>query len=250
MIFCNLKGGLGNILFQVAATFETARKNNVDCSFPNLSRHLSSLEREKKHNTKLINVDHYRYFFRNLRTDVPPFNTPVVMFPFHYEEKSISSPCIIDGFFQSEKYFLNSRDQILDLFPHKEQNNKVSIHVRRGDYLALSRFHNVLNADYYLKAIEHFPDREFIVFSDDLEWCRTVFVGERFSFFRGKNDLEEMLMMSSCHSNIIANSSFSWWATWINTNKNKKVIAPKQWVGPGLSHLDTRDIQCDSWIQL
>ena len=250
MIFCNLKGGLGNILFQVAATFEFANKNNVDCSFPNLYRHLSFLEKEKNCNPRLTNVDHYRHFFRVLRTDNPPPNTPTVMFPYHYEEKCISPPCIIDGFFQSEKYFLNSRNRILDLFPHREQNNKVSIHVRRGDYLTKTKFHNVLDIDYYLKAIEYFPGREFVIFSDDLEWCRSAFVGDRFSFFRGKHDLEDLFMMSSCHSNIISNSSFSWWAAWSNNHEDKKVIAPKKWVGPSLSHLDTKDVQCSNWLQL
>jgi len=56
--------------------------------------------------------------------------------------------------------------------------------------------------------------------------------------------------MSSCHSNIIANSSFSWWAAWLNTNQNKKVVCPSQWVGESLSHLNTSDIHCADWIKI
>lgn len=250
MIFCNLKGGLGNMLFQIAATFEFARKNNVDCSFPNLNSHLFYLEKEPNCNRKLINTDHYRQFFKNLKTEPYPNNTPKIKFPFHYKDLDIPNTCIIDGFFQSEKYFVNSRKKILDLFPNRERVNKVSIHIRRGDYARKHKFHNLLTFDYYQNAMKYFSNEKFIIFSDDLEWCKKNFVGERFSFYKGENDLEDLFVMSSCDHNIIANSSFSWWAAWINMNKNKKVIAPKQWVGPRLSHLDTSDLQCDSWIQL
>lgn len=250
MIFCNLKGGLGNMLFQIAATFEFARKNNVDCSFPNLNSHLLLLEKETNCNHKLTNTDHYRQFFKNLKTEQYSNDIPIIKFPFHYENIKVPNTCILDGFFQSEKYFANSKKKILDLFPNRERINKVSIHVRRGDYTRKSKFHNLLTFDYYQSAMNHFPNEKFIIFSDDLEWCKNKFVGERFSFYKGENDLEDLFVMSSCDHNIIANSSFSWWAAWINKNKNKKVIIPKQWFGVNYSLLDTSDIRCDSWIQL
>lgn len=250
MIYCNLKGGFGNIMFQISATFEFARKNKVGCSFPNLHQHIDYLQNETFCNKKLTNTEHYKKIFSNLKTSAPPSGIKVINFAFHYVELDVPKNCIIDGFFQSEKYFLNSREKILNLFSHKEESDYVSIHVRRGDYLKKQNFHNCLPQQYYAKAISHFPEQKFLIFSDDVDWCKKIFIGNQFAFFEGKNDIDDLLMMSSCKSNIISNSSFSWWAAWLNLNKEKKIIAPQQWVGKSLSHLDTRDIQCESWIKI
>lgn len=247
MIYCRLKGGLGNVLFQIAAAIEFSTALGVECSFPNLGPHLSYLKKEKIHNPNLKDVGHYISLFQNLNTTVPTERIPIIKFPFHYEEKALPKECTIDGYFQSEKYFPNSRDKIIDLVGlGDEKINKVAAHVRRGDYLKNSKYHAVLSLEYYHKAFEVFPDKEILIFSDDIEWCREEFSGERFSFVDKGNDLQQMIMMSKCEHNIIANSSFSWWGAWLNKSANKKVIAPKKWFGP-LADLDTKDIYCDTW---
>jgi hypothetical protein len=78
----------------------------------------------------------------------------------------------------------------------------------------------------------------FIVCSDDMAWCKDNFKGANFVFIEGEMDIIDLLIMSKCKNQIIANSSFSWWSAWLNTNKSKKVIAPAQWFGPGIN---------DSW---
>ena len=250
MIYCNLKGGLGNILFQVAATFEFSKKLNVECSFPNLHEHLVFLQKENYCNSNLKDITHYKELFGSLKTIYPPSHIQKVAFPFHYVEKQIPRECIIDGFFQSEKYFKNSRQEMLSLFKKNKTIDKVSVHVRRGDYLEKQRHHNILSKEYYLKAFKVFPNQKILMFSDDIEWCKKTFIGQEIEFFKGKTDIEDLKMMSSCHSNIIANSSFSWWAAWLNTNQNKKVVCPSQWVGESLSHLNTSDIHCADWIKI
>ena len=250
MIFCILKGGLGNMLFQIAATIEFANKLNVDYSFPNLTEHLEYAKKEQYYNPKLNSVEHYQELFKNFNSVKPSLPIEKINFPFHYIEKEIPKNCIIEGFFQTEKYFKHSREELLSIFPKKNTINKVSVHVRRGDYLKNQNCHNVLSKEYYLNAFKIFPEHKFLVFSDDIEWCRQNFLGNKFEFKTGKNDLEELCDMYACEHNIIANSSFSWWGAWLNTNKYKKIICPSQWVGPGLSHLNTEDIYCENWIKI
>jgi hypothetical protein len=92
-------------------------------------------------------------------------------------------------------------------------------------------------------------DKKFLIFSDDIQWCKQNFPEmKNFVYIEGQKDYEDFLLMSLCNHNIICNSSFSWWAAWINQNSNKIVIAPKKWFGPAYSHFDTKDLYCDGWI--
>lgn len=243
MIYCNLKGGLGNMLFQIAATMEFSRKLGVDCSFPNIKTHKRLFDNKKV-------IHNYKMIFQSLKDTQPKIGTKKISFPFHYVDWNVPDEHIIEGFFQSEKYFKQSREQILSLFTKKAKINKVAVHIRRGDYLKKQAHHNVLSIEYYLEAFKLFPNNNFLMFSDDVEWCKSTFTGIEFEFYEGENDLEEMLTMSCCEHNIIANSSFSWWGAWLNTNEHKKVVCPSQWVGPALSYLNTSDIYCDDWIKI
>ncbi|RZK39288.1 MAG: alpha-1,2-fucosyltransferase, partial [Pedobacter sp.] len=159
----------------------------------------------------------------------------------------------LEGYFQSENYFKKIRQQLLlDFqFSHLSVNNQkfiahiqsqvnsVSIHVRRGDYLKpyVEAFHGLLNLEYYRTAIKEIEKRinnpHYYIFSDDPEWCRN-----NFSFLSASHtivsnqtskDWEDMCLMSNCKHNIIANSSYSWWAAWLNKNQDKLVIAPQKW---------------------
>lgn len=159
---------------------------------------------------------------------------------------------VFDGYFQCPKYFENYRTEILKDFSFSNNanenfnavknqiinTNSISLHIRRGDYLnhQNAAIHGVLGLDYYLASIshfkKHFQDYVFFVFSDDISWCKDVFKGSEFKFIEtqfGFSDIDEMHLMSLCHHNIIANSSFSWWGAWLNQNPNKTVIAPKYW---------------------
>ena len=117
-----------------------------------------------------------------------------------------------------------------------------AIHFRRGDFVTnpvVNRSHGVLDMDYYLKAMERLESRlgsiHYFVFSDDLEWVREHFPKKEQATFvagdRPEYSHEHMFLMSECRHQIIANSSFSFWAGWLNPNPDKTVISPHYWVG-------------------
>jgi hypothetical protein len=177
---------------------------------------------------------------------------------------------ILNGYFQKEKYFKQYETQIRSAFVFKpelsepnialekeiKQSDSVSIHVRRGDYVnnaKTSAYHGVCSLDYYKQAIammqSRIPNPRFFVFSDDMDWCRenlglsgdTMFVSHN----KGSESYLDMYFMSLCKNNIIANSSFSWWSAWLNTNTNKYVIAPEKWFSAG--SVDTNGLYPNEW---
>jgi len=124
-------------------------------------------------------------------------------------------------------------------------SNYTSLHVRRTDYVQKAGFHPPCSMEYYEKALS-IIEGNVLVFSDDLDWCKETFLGDRFTFISGNRDYQDLFLMSMCKNNIIANSSFSWWGAWLNTNLNKKVIAPKKWFGPHLKE-SSDDIYPNTW---
>lgn len=118
--------------------------------------------------------------------------------------------------------------------------NSVSIHVRRGDYLKVSNYAGLCGPDYYTEAIRYIRSKvespEFYVFSDDMEWCRSnlpeLLSGSPTTFVdwnHGADSPADMMLISKCHHNIIANSSFSWWGAVLNGHEDKIVCAPAEW---------------------
>lgn len=158
------------------------------------------------------------------------------------------------GFWQTEKYFENAKDEVRAAFRFKPSedgaiieakkdivnSNAVALHVRRGDYLLpkYSKVYGATDTLYYDNAIaymaEHVKVPKFFVFSDDISWCREniktsypiVFMDDSTAGYKASGHLE---LMSLCKHNIIANSSFSWWGAWLNMNSEKIVVAPKGW---------------------
>lgn len=114
----------------------------------------------------------------------------------------------------------------------------VSIHVRRGDYVADDAFVNLFDTDYYERAIEMFPDAKFRVFSDDTDWCKRKWKDrDRFQVSEGRSEIDDFNLMAGCRHNIIANSSFSWWAAYVNPNPEKIVVYPKAWHSDGVKRV-------------
>jgi len=260
MISCFLQGGLGNQLFQIATTVSFALDNDIEPVF-NLSTHYLPLQGNRAikykdnlyHNLKLIDVSEYNKF--NIYTE-PKFSYNII------PDQLKQGNYILKGFFQSEKYFLHNRNKIIDLFNPKEilnnqlikytpllDGNTCSIHIRRGDYIKFPNEHPILKIDYYEKAMKGIGmDVKFLIFSDDILWCKNNLKGDNL-FFIDDHDYVSLCLMSLCENNIIANSSFSWWGAWLNENKNKKVIAPKSWFGKN-KNLNIKDIIPDTWIKI
>ena len=146
----------------------------------------------------------------------------------------------------SEEYKNSIKQKYKDLL----EGETCSIHVRRGDYLKLPNHHPVQSLNYLMKGVREMPeDTKFLIFSDDINWCKQNFpnIPDKFIFIEGNSDYEDLLLMSLCKNNIIANSSFSWWAAWLNENVDKKVIAPSKWFGTANSINNTKDLIPETW---
>ena len=185
-----------------------------------------------------------------------------------YREKDINydsrvmelDPALLEGCFQSEKYFADCREQVREAFRFRgiedgrfampesvkailEQiraAQSVSVHIRRGDYLDPSHggiYSGICTEEYYRKAFElieeKYPDAVYFIFSNDAEWTKQNFSGKNRVIVEGTTEdtgYLDMYLMSHCKHNIIANSSFSWWGAWLNDNPQKTVIAPSRWL--------------------
>ena len=256
MITCRLKGGLGNLMFQIAALETMSRYSGFESYYYNADQYLNRLNQEVKHNPNLKHANTYKTIFKNFKWPTKGSFKKTIKIPFHYTNIKIEDNVCYDGFFQSEKFI--DRDYIQHLFypanfiiealrEYNLEGNTCSIHVRRGDYLKFPNIHPVQDMNYYNNAMNIIKADKYFIFSDDMKWCKENFKGDQFEFVENI-DYVEMFLQASCKHNIIANSSFSWWGAYLNSNNNKKVIAPKKWFGT--NKYDSRDIIPESWIKL
>lgn len=166
---------------------------------------------------------------------------------------------VLDGYFQSYSHLAGYEKEIIEEFKFKSNilekctkiiskyTNPVSIHVRRGDYVNHPGYW-VVTPEYIQEALSKFDDNEytFLIFSDDIEWCKSIFP-EGVVFIEENNQFEDLCLMSLCHHNIIANSSYSWWGAFLNQNPNKKVIAPSNWFS---NKKDISYLYSNNWITI
>lgn len=138
---------------------------------------------------------------------------------------------IPDIYIQDEKYFAPYQEEIRALYGEGiTPIDMVSIHVRRGDYVNNSFYVDLSQTDYYDQAMSSFQKEKFLVFSDDIEWCKQQELFKECEFSEGKTEIEDLNLMAGCKAHIIANSSFSWWAAFISGNKT---VAPRNWFTDG-----------------
>jgi len=232
-------GRTGNCLFQAAATIATALKNNDDYIFPDNWK-------DREH----FNIPDDKFTKETIqysKTYVEPF--------FHYATIPYQPNLNLSGYYQSELYFKEYEKEIKTLFEYKqcfpENTGVTSMHIRRGDYTKLgnSYYTDLANTSYYEEAMNIIKSDCYFVFSDDINWCKERFKGTQFIFIEGNKPHIDMALMSSCENNIIANSSYSWWAAYLNKNTNKKIIAPKNWFGPKLQH-NTKNLTPITWNKI
>jgi len=255
-----LNGRLGNNMFQIAAGASLAKKHNVPVCFyagdhvtPDKTSLLDFLEQFRS--TILRNV--------TIEPGIPECAEVVKEQQFAYTPIPFVDNSRIEGFFQSEKYFdtdevkrifeidSESRDYILSKYGDLLKEDITAIHVRRGDYFAELDNHPITSLSYFRKAIRHIGKKSrFLIFSNDIAWCKEKFKGSNFFFAENENATIDLYLQSMCTNNIISNSSYSWWAAWLNNNPNKIVICPNPWFGVAKRHYNTSDLIPDGWIQL
>lgn len=198
---------------------------------------------------------------------------------FHFDPSVFSlagNEILLDGYFQSPRYFEGVESLLRKRFQPKAPLTEaatnwaaridaspcsVSLHVRRGDYLtpAASAVHAALDRGYYDRAVslmQHLAgsEAEFFLFSDEPDFIAEAFAAlPRSHVVRSDPSApwEDMFLMARCRNNIIANSSYSWWGAWLNTNEGKRVIAPARWFTPDkLATCNVLDLYPDDWILL
>ncbi len=285
MIVSKIQGGLGNQMFQFATAFTIDPTVYLDLEFinkktestqsftqrnfalelfPNLRyRELSNFKRK----IFLSNAAIYKYLRKLSQiTTVTQKDNQIVQIP-------AANNIYLDGYFQSEQYFVSKRNEILQQFqfPKLDQQNQslkekilatpnsVAIHVRRGDYLkpTVAQYHGILPLSYYEQAISYLQHRlvglDLVIFSDDPQFCRLHFEKYNNVYIVSGNEgasWKDMSLMSACQHHIIANSSFSWWGAWLSQYSNGIKIAPKNWFNNEVVDYNIDDIIPSSWIKI
>jgi len=267
MITCEGAGRLGNQMFRIATTLGLAYKNGTLAVFPYLklppsdSATLEFYAKTIFHSLKKGgNVNFFTYEHKE------PFRTSTI-----YHEIPFVDGMMLRGHFQSYKYFDFCRDLVIESFKLPNhitekvdkkykyilESSTTSIHVRRGDYLSLVGHYEILDAEYYKKALALLgDDQEIVVFSDDIEWCKSAFnfiPKEKIHFIEGEEDICDLYLMSKIKNNIISNSTFSWWSAYLNDHADKKIIAPWKWFGPkrvACNYKETADLIPENWIRI
>lgn len=298
MVIIQLSGGLGNQMFQYALGRHLAIKNNSELKLDvtgfssdplreyslDAFNTIQTLATEEEinglkfgfHNPLLIftanciNRLSRRFFHKSLIKG--PSLCEETVYSFMESTLDARGDMYLQGYWQSEKYFLPIRSILADEFtiPTRpdEKNaafleeirncDSVSLHVRRGDYIAnpkTSSVHQCCSIDYYTEAVKLIRSRvsapRFFIFSDDPDWAEANLTFGNTRIIRGNEgakSIEDLRLMSACRHNIIANSSFSWWGAWLNQNPAKTIIAPRKWFK--IQQFDSNDRLPQSWLTI
>lgn len=258
-------GRLCNSLFQISAAIGYARKygfewavdpgsgqgapySGIHNCFPNLPKGDLSGIRYHEH-------PHGHCPQHNMNYDLCHFD--------YHELPNLGPNVVLSGFFQSWKYFKDVQDEVRKVFelPHiPEYEGYTSIHYRLGDYLQHSGSFPPITNEYVRLAMRDLPsDTKYLVFSDDIPRVKDMaandFPGVVFEYSEGRGEKEDLSLMASCRNNIIANSTFSWWAGFLNKNPGKIIISPSgrrgNWFGISSGILkDVVDLHPPEWSQI
>lgn len=256
MISCRLYGRMANTMYQMAAVIGVAVKYNMEYCFPAETANPSIWKRYFPH-LPTCNHSHTTASFwkepSHAYTEIPGF---------------LSNNLVIDGFFQSYRYFDFCIDVVRDEFGFNYDpiNGVCALHVRRSDYLLYPLKHPVCSAEYYIKAmIKVFRIKrikKFKVYSDDIKWCKEVlgegfisldeFAFASFEFSEETDEVKDFEEMMRNEAIITANSSYSVMAATLNPNPNKLVICPHEdnYFGIENKHLDVSTLYPPEFIRI
>ncbi len=279
MIIVKFSGALGNQLFQYAlycklltlgkevkadlSLFNKGIENRIfylremgiqiqEASKEQIKRYATGEKRDQKFLTR---IGYKKKYFKDY--PVCTYHPEI----FGFEE------AYLEGYWQCPKFFQDIQAKIKNeiklpelLGKNKEiekniiQSNSVSLHIRLKDYLLLEDIYGrICTVEYYNKAIKYIKERiespKFFVFSDDIKMAHNILNDLDAVWVDNnseKNAYDDLHLMSLCKHNIIANSSFSWWAAWLNSNENVIVVSPSQWINTQ----EECDVWCEGWIKL
>jgi hypothetical protein len=288
-ISCNIMGGLGNQLFQIFTTLSYAYRNNIDILFPYQIK--LDAKRHTYWNTFLIDLCRYTTFYtkRNIS------NHELTLLPKYFERQFQYIPIpitdysfILNGYFQSYRYFEKEKEIIFKMIQLREQQEKVreefsfvflskdskptifiSMHFRLGDYVQLQHCHPLLPIEYYKKSLDYLfsflPSQTHLkilyfcesndntIVMNHILYLKDHFKEEPLEFIKAPDsipDWKQLLLMSICNHHIIANSTFSWWGAYFNNSVESMVCYPKLWFGPSLKHHILNDLFPNTWKKI
>lgn len=284
MIIVRLKGGLGNQMFQYAAARQLSAKLAVPLKLDTAFLQRDTADRTRRDfeldkfniqtqiaSAKEVEKLREKNWTRLFRPNQVKERLFSCRKPFLKEGNSY----YMNGYWQSEKYFKDIADIIRNEFVFKaplndsyfvqiqrqiDSTNSVSLHFRRGDYVSdkkTSEYHGVCPLEYYERAVEKLSEQllfpHLFVFSDDISWVKSHFRTRFPTVYVEKSDEalhSDFRLMSRCKHNVIANSSYSWWAAWLNSNEEKTVIAPQQWYKNKRKQLLATDKVPKQWLKI
>lgn len=287
-ISCVIMGGLGNQLFQIFTTIATAFKHNKNFIFIYDDISPSSVKRFTFWNSFLRPLINFTNKDNNITSEIIQ-TFPLYKERTHnyLEIPNNNNYMMLFGYFQSYKYFDNYIQEIKNLLYFSEQkqtiknarsnyfNNShdystISIHFRVGDYKNIQECHPIMTLNYYINALNYILSKDLIINTkiiffyeeNDKEFVYNNFIkhinqvkfdGINIDFVdvdHSIQDWQQMIIMSCCNHNIIANSSFSWWAGYFNENTHKIVCYPDKWFGPKLADKDVSDMFPTNWHKI
>jgi hypothetical protein len=286
MIVSRIVGGLGNQLFQYAAGKALSHKNRTGLRLDIRDYKIYTLH---DYSLKHFNIpQNFAHTFPLQRT-LCKLLTGNSYFPFKvYQDKSgsfdshffeLPNQTYLDGYWSNEKYFLSIREELLkeltlksplspyslEILDQIQKTNAVSVHIRRGDYVsnpAISEIYKICDQSYYQPAYEKMMAQvdtpHFFIFSNDIPWAKANLRFIKSATFIDnpkQQNYEDFHLMRSCKHNIIGNSTFSWWAAWLNTHLDKIVMSPAEWfLAPSHPHMPNFALDMNilpaSWIRI
>jgi hypothetical protein len=254
IITAYLMGGLGNQMFQISNALSQSWNNKCEYRFnPKSYTPLQGNDTSRYVNNIFKKIN---FTYDNLVTHRHNEVT------WSYYDKPILPNTNIEfyGYYQSSKNFMSYKHKIIDLFspsdeeinsltikyPQIKLNNTVSLHVRRGDYLNSPTIHPVVSKSYVQTALKMIGEYSHLfIFTDDRTWVLENLDNENYTIVDDE-DYNELWLMSMCENNIISNSTFSWWGSFLNKNETKRVIAPSIWFGDN-GPKNYKDIYENNW---
>lgn len=285
MIIVRIHGGLGNQLFQYSfasylkhknsllnITFERFHFNNeIDrplsisnfnlSSFKLVNSNFNKFDNPKINKIYNLLFNHKRYLIEGISDISDNYINNIL--PDH--------KLYFDGYWQKLKIVNEIEDKLRKEIVLKfdlsfnivnyielisSQKNSVSVHIRKTDFISTEKNKSIFSectVNYYYSAIEYIlnhisRDVTFFIFSDDFDWVKAnLRFNAKHFFVEGNFDFEDLYLMSICNHNITANSTFSWWGAWLNSNKNKVVVTPEKWFENGNSE---KDLIPYNWIKI
>jgi hypothetical protein len=249
-------GRMGNQMFQYATLYSIAKTKKYDFGIP------FKLKTNNPYFNMCLDQAFPNLSAKDCTGIQPARQAREKVFTYNAGIFGILDNTDIVGYFQSEKYFKDYREDLLKEFQFKEEikqkasdirniSNKkaISVHIRLGDYENLQGKHPICSVEYYIEAFKRLPDDCFVyIFSDDTKKAFEIFkfLNKSFLMPETKDQFVDMCLMTMCDYHIIANSSFSWWGAWLSNSK--QVIAPSEWFGTDPSMpKNWSDIYCKDW---